>query len=193
MRNAEFYKRPELLLAAMVEKVTEVPDRTYLRAVVLAVDLEGGKLQNEDGSGEVRIPQRDGSTKRVKAIVGPKNPRGSVKARILTDGYDRLLDDDSLRVYWPMFPQDLNGTPATPGEHVYVMFDGQGTSHGLWVSRVAGHESANSYEGKDSYDAPSAPQTAMDSFEPNDPAYPRDEAYAGLAPTQGAMSKFEDR
>lgn len=191
-RGIDWYRRPEVILGEMIDKVVEAPDRTYYRAVVLAVDLDGGKLQNTDGSGEMVVTQRDGTTKKVKAIVGPPNPRGSVKARILTDGYDRLLDDNSLRVYWPMFPQDLSGTPATPGEHVYVMFDGQGTSHGLWVTRVAGHESANSFLGTTSYDAPSAPQTAMDSFEGNPAEYPKDETHAGLAPSQGAMSSFEE-
>ena len=110
----------------------------------------------------------------------------------MTDGHDRLLDDNSLRVFWPMFPQDLSGTPATPGEHVYVMFEGEGTSNGLWISRVAGQESANSFDGKTAYSAPSSPQSAMDTFESNSSRFPADDDHAGLAPVKGAMSAWED-
>lgn len=194
MRGVDWYRRPELILAEVLEKAArgEEKEKTYLRAVVVAVDLEGGKLQNPDSSGEVRVPLRDGTVRTYKAIPGPENPRGAVKARVLTDGLDRLLDDQSLRVFWPMFPQDLAGTPATPGEHVYVMFEGEGTANGLWISRVAGHESANSFEGKSSYDAASAPQSAMDKFEENKSEFAKDDDQAGLAPTKGAMSAWEN-
>lgn len=192
MRDADWFRRPELILGDMIEKAgRNERERTYHRAVVLAVDLDGGLLQNPDGSGELSVTLRDGSKGTFKALVGPPNPRGAVKARVLTDGLDRLLDDQSLRVFWPMFPQDISGAPATPGEHVYVVFEGDGTSSGLWISRVAGHESANSFEGTSAYTAPSSPQSAMDSFESNPAQYPHDEAHAGLAPTRGAMTKFE--
>jgi hypothetical protein len=184
-----------MILGEMIRRAARGDDqekKTYLKAVVLAVDLEGGKLQNPNGEGSLRVPLRDGTEKTYKAMIGPKNPRGSVKARVLTDGLDRLLGDQDTRVFWPMFPQDLAGTPATPGEHVYIMFDGVGMDHGLWISRVAGHESAGSADGTTTYTAPSAPQSAMDTFEENGPTYPRDDAIAGLAPTNGAMTAFEE-
>ncbi len=196
MRSVDWYRQPEMILADMINRASREEDRdqrTYYKAVVMAVDLEGGKLQNPDGDGSVRVPLRDGSVQEFDALIGPANPRGAVKARVLTDGLDRLMDDQELRVFWPMFPQDLSGTPATPGEHVYVMFDGSGMSHGLWVSRVAGHESAGSFDGTSSYTAPSSPPSAMDTFEENESKYPKDEASAGLAPKRGAMSSFEDR
>lgn len=192
MSGTDWYRRPELILADLLEKAgREERERTYYRAAVLAIDLEGGKLQNPDGAGEVLVTGRDGSQKRYRALSGPLNPRGSIKARIITDGFDRLLDDQGVRVFWPMFPQDMAGTPVTPGEHVYVMFDGPGMSHGIWVSRVAGHESANSANGAAQYDAPSSPQSAMDVFEENSAEYPQDDDHAALAPSQGAMSKFD--
>ena len=193
MRDVDWFRRPEMILADLIRKAGRgEKDRHYHRAVVLAVDLDGGKLQNPDAGGQVSVSQRDGSTKTFKAIAGPLNPRGSIKARILSDGFDRLLDDQQVRVFWPMFPQDLAGTPATPGEHVYVIFEGEGMAHGLWVSRVAGHESANSYDGAQSYVAPSAPQSAMDSYEDNPAQYPKDDHNASLAPSPGAMANFED-
>ncbi len=195
MRSVDWYRRPGMILAELIKRAAREDDksvRTYYKAVVLAVDLEGGKLQNANGDGSLRVPLRDGTEKTYKALVGPANPRGSVKARVLTDGLDRLLGDQETRVFWPMFPQDLAGTPATPGEHVYVMFDGETLDHGLWVSRVAGHESAGSADGTATYTAPSAPQSAMDTFEENGATYPRDDASAGLAPSNGAMTAFEE-
>lgn len=196
MSSTDWHRRPELALANVIERAFRddfEQKRTYYRAVVVAVDLDGGLLQNPDGAGEFVVPLRDGSTRKYKALIGPNNPRGSVKARILTDGLDRLLGDNELKVYWPMFPQDLSGTPISPGEHVFVLFEENDSAEtGLWVSRVAGHESANSFEGKNSYTAPSSQQSSMDKFEENPPEYQRDENYASLAPSNGAMTSFED-
>jgi hypothetical protein len=184
-----------MILAELIKRTAREDDknvRTYHKAVVLAVDLEGGKLQNANGEGSMRVVGRDGSERSFKALVGASNPRGSVKARVLTEGLDRLLTDQETRVFWPMFPQDLSGTPATPGEHVYIMFDGETMDHGLWVSRVSGHESAGSADGTLTYTEPSSPQSAMDLFEENTADYQKDDISAGLAPTNGAMTSFED-
>jgi len=194
VRDVDWYRRPEQILAEVIDKAARgEKDRSHYRAVVIAVDLDGGKLQNNDGAGEVIVKSRDGKSRSFQALIGPANPRGAVKARILTDGFDALLEDQDLRVFWPMFPQDLTGTPATPGEHVYVMFEDVGMAHGIWISRVAGHESANSADGTDTYEAPSAPYTAMDSFEENGAEYAKDDDSAGLAPTRGAMTTFGDK
>lgn len=192
-RGADWYRRPEMILAEMIrtEARDDGRDRHYRRAVVLAIDLEGGLLQNEGGSGTFAVRDRSGRIRQFPALPGTENPRGSVKARILTDGLDRLLSDDDLRVFWPMFPQDQLAVPISPGEHVYVVFEDEGMSHGLWVSRVSGQDSANSFQGTDSYNAPSSPGSAMDSFEPNDPEYQRTDEHAGLAPPVDSNSFFE--
>lgn len=192
-RGADWFRRPELVLADLIRSRARGDDRDrhYRRAVVLAVDLEGGRLQNETGSGSVSVRARDGKTRSYPAIPGVENPRGSVKARILTDGFDRLLADEDLRVFWPMFPQDQVSIPVSPGEHVYVVFEDEGLAHGLWVSRVPGQDSANSFRGSDSYDAPSSPGSAMDSFEPNESEYDMTDEHAGLAPPIDSMSFFE--
>ncbi len=191
MRDVDWYRRPEKIFAELIDKAARgEKDRTHYRAVVLAVDLDGGKLQNPDGSGDVVVKRRDGSIRSFKSTIGPLNPRGAIKARVLTDGLDSLLEDNDLRVFWPMFSHDLSGVPVNPGEHVYVMFEDVGMAHGIWISRVAGQESANSADGTESYTAPSAPQTAMDSFEPNGSQYAKDDDTAGLAPPRGAMSAF---
>jgi len=191
-RGIDWYRRPELILTDMLQRAAreERPVRTYHRAVVLAVDIEGGVLQNTAGSGAITVPGRDGRTRRYPALVGTDNPRGSIKARILTDGLDRLTEDDDVRVFWPMFPYDQIALPVSPGEHVYVVFEGDGMNHGLWLSRISGQDSANSFKGSDSYTAPSAPRSAMDSFEPNGPEYERDDDHAGLAPPKSAMQFF---
>lgn len=191
---SDIYRRPELILADLLQREARGGERqrAQRRAVVLAVDPDGGLLQNPAGDGQLAAHLREGGTRTYPAIVGPTNPRWAIKARVLTDGLDRLREDADTRVFWPMFPQDYMGMPISPGEHVYVTFEGEGMEHGLWLVRVPGHDSANSYAGTESYTAPTAPQTAMDSFEENGPSYPRDDAYAGEAPSPGAMAAFED-
>ena len=195
MRNlgVDSFRRPESFFSSILkrEALGIDRDRFLRRATVIAVDLEGGLLQNKNGSGELIFKDRSGSEVRVKAIVGPPNPRGSIKARILTDGFDRLLGNDDLRVFWPLFPQDQIGTPIAPGEHVYIIFEDDDMTHGMWISRVSGHDSANAFIGSESYDEPSAPITAMDLFEENAPEYPRNDDTASLAPPASSMRFFD--
>lgn len=193
-RGVDWYRRPELILAEMIQERARGDDRNrhYRRASVVAVDVEGSLLQNPLGTGGITIRDRDGQSRSYPAMVGPDNPRGSIKARVLTDGLDRLVADEDLRVFWPMFPHDQLGIPISPGEHVYVVFEDEGLDHGLWISRVSGQDSANSFKGSDSYVAPSAPASAMDSFEPNGPEYDLTDTHAGLAPPMDSNSFFDD-
>lgn len=189
-RGIESIRSPELLLTDILQREARGESGRHEllhRATVLAVDLEGGRLQNKSGAGSLTV---GGQT--FDAIVGVDNPRGAIKARILTNGFDRLTDDSDVRIFWPVLPFDQIGLPVAPGEHVYVLFEGTGYDHGLWLSRVSGHESANVFIGSESYTAPSSQPSAMDSFEPNPPSYRRDDAYASQAPTAGAMSAFGD-
>jgi len=171
-------------------------DKRHLwRAVVLAVDLEGGRLENIDGNGGLTVTGKDGRSRTFPARVGQNNPKGSIKARILTDGYDRLLNDEDVRVFWPMTPYDQLGVPVSPGEHVYVTFEDpiEGSmEHGMWTSRVSGHDSAGAYPGVDSYTAPSFQRSAVDSFTPNEQNYQKDDESASLAPNNSATKFFED-
>lgn len=194
-KGVDWYRRPELILSDMVSswaRGDDAKNNHYLRAVVIAVDIEGGMLQNKLGSGDVSVRSRDGKIRKYPALFGVENPRGSIKARILSDGLDRLSIDSELRVFWPMFPQDQLAVPIAPGEHVYVVFEGNDMAHGLWISRVPGQDSANSFQGVDSYVAPSSPSSAMDSFEPNEPEYQRTDEYASLAPPVDSMSFFDN-
>lgn len=192
-RGTDWYRHPELILADLIRSRARGDDRErhYRRAVVMAVDLEGGRLQNDSGSGSVTVRGRDGRSRTYQAMPGIENPRGAIKARVLTDGLDRLLADDDLRVFWPMFPHDQVSIPVAPGEHVYVVFEDEGLTHGLWISRVSGQDSANSFKGIESYTAPSSQASAMDSFESNDPEYERTDEHAGLAPPVDSTSFFE--
>lgn len=192
-RGSDWYRRPGMILAEIIQKAAIGDERPahYHRATVLAVDHKGGQLQNPEASGGMTVRDRDGRTRTFPAMTGPANPKGSVKARILTDGLDRLIADEDLRVFWPMLPQDQIGIPVSPGEHVYVVFEGEGLEHGLWISRVSGHESANSYKGSDSYSEPSAQRSAMDYFEPNEPEYQKTDEHAGLAPPDDATRFFK--
>ena len=108
------------------------------RAHVYAIDTEGGNLENPDGDSSPPLQQTvtDGDGTRtydVKALVGPENPPDSVKARIIGSNIDQGVNDDELRVYWPMFPGLSN---PSPGELVYVVFEDAERDHGLWIAKV---------------------------------------------------------
>lgn len=121
------------------------------RAVVVAVDTVGSKLENKKGEGTVthNIEKKEHS---IKANVGVQNPRNSIKARIISDGLDQFFSDNDLRVFWPFFPEHIS-LPIKPGEHVYVIFEDNKFEHGLWICKIPGHENINFYRGQNSFNA----------------------------------------
>ena len=192
-KGIDWYRRPEMILADLLREAArgKPADRTVRRALVLAVDYEGGLLQNPDGSGQYESVWPGQHSQMLPAIVGPNNPKGSIKARILTDGLDRFRPDDDVRVYWPLFSPDHLGIPVSPGEHVYVMFEGSGLENGFWIGRVPGHESAGAFIGNRSYTAKSAPGSAMDHFDENPSELDTSDSRAGLAPGKSAVDHFD--
>lgn len=149
-RNPEFFFEDLVKDYTTGKFLTSEQNVPFLyRAAVIAVDVKGGQLQNPDGSGGVKH-EFDGRSIEIPASVGPKNPRNSIKARVLTNGFDQVVPDDDLSVFWPFFPEHAS-MPIKPGEHVYVMFEDQDFLHGLWVTKVAGHENFNFFRGKEAY------------------------------------------
>lgn len=150
---------PERFLAEIIRKgatgqyleVDQHP-QIYYRALVLAVDVFGGRLENPDAAGSIEHVV-DGKKVTIDARHGPENPKNAVKARILTNGLDQFVDDNELRVYWPLFPEHMS-VPVKPGEHVYVTFEDMKSRHGLWVNKVPGHEGVNVSPGEDFYRDP---------------------------------------
>ena len=131
------------------------------RAVVIAIDTEGGKLETptgdphhkagdkwEKGGDKLSVIVQDAkgpplAKYEITPTKGPVNPPNSVKARIISNNMDQFISDDDLRCYWPMFPGISN---ITAGELAYVVFEDETFSHGLWLSRVttnAVNETAN--------------------------------------------------
>lgn len=139
------------------ERQENVP--VFYRATVLAVDVEGGKLENPNAAGNVSHTV-NGQTVTVAARSGPENPRNSIKARILTEGLDQFVEDTNLRVYWPFF-SDHMAVPVKPGEHVYVVFEDSEFKHGLWINKVPGHEGTNLVVGESMYKANQTGQLAL--------------------------------
>lgn len=144
----EKFRRPSISFAEILrkgaggmyrEKDQYVP--FMFRALVIAVDVEGGKLETPDG-------QPDGSklTQHVygpeggllakydiEPTRGPRNPKNSVRARIVANNMDQFIDDDNLRTFWPLFPGVDN---PSAGELVYVVFEDEEMTHGLWLAKV---------------------------------------------------------
>lgn len=82
------------------------------------------------------------STERGDLEENPPNPPNSVKARIYTAGMDANIPNSALSVFHPMFPSHL-APPISVGEHVYVVFEDEQMSHGLWISPVSSHVDLN--------------------------------------------------
>jgi len=151
------FRRPERALQEFIRKGTqgmfvERDEHTpfLYRALVIGVDVEGGKLENPDASGGGLSHNVNGKKFDVPPRSGPKNPQNSIKARILSDGLDKFAKDEDLRVFWPFFPENMS-VPIKPGEHVYVIFEDSQMQHGLWISKIPGHQGVNYAPGKDYY------------------------------------------
>lgn len=126
------------------------------RALVVAVDPRGGHLETEDGKPEsgsnltvsvkdIVLGSKDDKGKpgwsartyakyEITPTVGPRNPRNSIRARITSQDRDKFIDDDTLRTFWPLFPD--TSTSLAAGEMVYVIFEDEHMQHGLWLGRV---------------------------------------------------------
>lgn len=159
-QHRDKFRRPEIFLAELLQKSARGKFRetdenvpVLYRAIVYAVDVLGGQLENPDGNGEVQHELASGTTFRSPANVGPKNPKNSIKARIITDGFDQFLGDSKLRVFWPLFPEQAQ-VPIKPGEHVYVMFEDTKFLHGLWLGKLPGHEGVNFVPGSPQFQTP---------------------------------------
>lgn len=72
----------------------------------------------------------------------PPSPRNSIQARVYTDGLDYNLPDAALNIFYPMFPQHVSA-PLEVGEHVYVVFEDENYSSGLWVTPIPGFSDIN--------------------------------------------------
>lgn len=137
----------ELARGDYIDRSENVP--FFYRAVVVAVDTVGGKLENPSGEGMINAIV-DGNPIDLPVTSGPNNPMNSVKARIISGEIDQYRSNEELRVYWPM-TQEHDMIPIKPGEYVYVSFEGENYEHALWMGKVPGHSNLNFYRGSDAY------------------------------------------
>jgi hypothetical protein len=108
----------------------------FMKAQVISFDQTGGLLENPNGAGvcRSRVPEsRDYYD--MKARVGPKNPPGSLRARIITGHADMCSDDSDLKIFYPLYQ---HSTAPVPLEFVYVFFETRERHRGVWVSKVEG-------------------------------------------------------
>lgn len=111
------------------------------RALVIAADTQGGRLETPDSSlsstsfTQVVVDQtgRQLASYEIRPTRGPKNPKGSVRARIVSNNMDKFIDDDDLRTFWPLFPGVQS---PSAGQLVYVVFEDEEMTHGLWLAKV---------------------------------------------------------
>lgn len=160
-RTAEDLLHPERIIFRLVNDYTEGrlnPDGRWLyRAVVLDVDTEGGKLESS-----------------------PPNPPGSIRARIYTRGLDATTPNSALTIFHPFFPYHI-APPVERDEHVYVVFEDESKSNGLWITTIPVHRDVNF---KDPEEARGSTPTAANTFEGTSPETTtpnRDAEFGGLA------------
>ena len=91
--NVQRFRYPERFLAELIrsyvsgEFVSAIENVPMVRrALVLAVDLDGGRLENNDGLGEVVVDTPGSGNGSYRATVGVDNPPNTVRARIMTAG-----------------------------------------------------------------------------------------------------------
>lgn len=140
------FRRPLIVLSDLlnnelggqyVKKSDYVP--FMFRALVYAVDLQGGRLSNPDGvtsapiTQTVRVNNVESTYTAIPTYSDVPNPPDALRARIIIDNTDIFFNDSDLRTYWPLFP----GLQApSPGQLVYVVFEDRDKSHGLWLANV---------------------------------------------------------
>lgn len=200
MGNKHYYDkfhRPEvfsneILQKGMQGKYREIDEnvQVFYRAVVIAVDVIGGKLENPSGNGSVSHTI-NGKKFDFPANVGPLNPKNSIKARILSDEIDQFTVDDDLRVFWPIMPEH-SAVPIKPGEFAYVIFEDKDSHHGMWLSKVSGQEGVNYVSGQGTFvpdDAATLPNLFPDSTD-STTDQPSDSEAGGNLVNQGNLTKL---
>lgn len=93
--------------------------RILYRAVVVGVDTKGGQLESR-----------------------PPNPPNSIRARVYTKGLDANTPDSALTIFYPFLPAHMS-PPIDVGEHVYIMFEDEQKTNGVWLTTVPAFRDLN--------------------------------------------------
>lgn len=187
--------RPELFLSELIKKYAQdgfVKSDEYpeflRRAVVVAIDVEGGHLQNPSGTGSVTHVV-SGKRIEVTALKGPHNPPNSIKARVISESEDQFSDDAGLAVFWPLLPEHLL-PPLKINEHCYVTSEDAQGEHGLWIGKVSGHDNVNFYDGVTSYERDDRPLTTAFGLGSKDESPSEDEMKERVGETSRPSQAF---
>lgn len=111
-------------------------------------DYVSGKLTSQKFFYRARIEQID--TVGGKLEASPANPPNSVRARIYTNGLDSNLPSEALNIFHPIYPPHMM-PPVEVGEHIFVMFEDDKFSNGLWFSTVPSYYNVNYSNPDESY------------------------------------------
>ncbi len=196
------WRRPETFFADLITKsvsgnllTKEDNPQVWFRAVVIAVDVVGGMLQNPQGQGTV-THIIDGAVKEINATFGPRNPRNSIKARKITNQVDRFVDEKDLQIYWPMMGEH-DSLPIKPGEMVYVTYEDQNYVHGLWFGKVSGQENVNYTDTYASYKESAGISNLASKFDdvepPTEQKLNTETMVTGYVPSLNKNKLFEDQ
>lgn len=164
-RSADDILNPHRIFYGMIKDYADGRlgrKRLLNRALVVAVDNtpEGGKLESS-----------------------PPNPPNSITARVYSAGMDANTPDSALLVFYPLLPPN-SAAPISPGDHVFVMFEDEKLTNGLWVAPIPVYSSnLNSFSPQPT----ERPTTTADAFEgtsPGQSAAPGPEEFGGIKTQQ---------
>lgn len=129
------------------------------RALVVDVDNEGGRLESN-----------------------PPNPIGSIRGRVYTRGLDATLPNSALTIFHPFFPEHMT-PPVEPDEHVYVLFEDDSYSNGLWVTTVPSHRDVNFGDPEANRTRQNTTANTFEGSSAPPPVVDRDAEFGGFAET----------
>lgn len=154
------------------------PNRVFYRLVKDYID---GKLTNNTVYFRARVEAVDVIGGQLETF--PPNPAGSIRARVYTSGLDANLPSSALTIFYPFHPQG-NIPVIQPGEHVFVVFEDENKTNGLWINKIPNYNDLN-YSNPDDISLNSSNNNSADTFEGTNTTQSRSvnvlEVYGGLS------------
>lgn len=111
------------------------PDRVFYQMVK---DYTDGRLTFDRVFYRARVERVSTTVGELEAI--PPSPAGSIIARVYTYGMDANFPRESLNVFYPFFS---NTAPPLVGEHVYIIWEDEAKTSGLWLTKIPNYIDVN--------------------------------------------------
>lgn len=149
------------------------PEYLYYR---LFKEYADGKLTQRRVLYRARVEQVDPVGGQLEA--SPPNPRNSIRARVYTSGLDANIPSVALNIFHPLFPPEI-APPIEVGEHVYILFEDDNFSNGLWISPIGAYADQNYGNPDEKQNTQSTSADAFHGRQPNQQTVNVEQEYGG--------------